>query len=333
MEKIITFSDEQLKIIRETKCPKGIPDMEFKRFIHRAETTGLDPLADQIHLQIRHKKEKQNGQDVWVATYQIIVGIDGFRAYADRTGKLSGIKRGVTLDDKGKLLSAWAEIHRKDWEFPAHNVVYYDEYVQTDRQGNISPMWRKMPKNQLMKCAEAAAHRMAFPYLAGIYEAAELEQMDNPESETTTGKPKNLTKPTSEPKPDQGPESKQESALPPETKPEPEPKAPPEPEEALEPEPKSKAEPKLKPEAPPESAEPVEKPDGFKFIALKTGKSRTGIPFAKIVAENGDKQIVLLARGEEGLAEVAKLKPGCYFKAKTFEEAGFTFVSELEIAS
>lgn len=192
MEKIIEFTPDQLEMIRETKCPPGTPDMEFKRFIHRAETTGLDPLSDQIHLSLRNKKEG----DKWVHVYQIIVGIDGFRSYADRTGKLSGIKRGITLNKNGALDSAWAEVYRVDWKFPASAIVFWEEFVQKDKSGKPTFMWAKMPRNQLMKCAEAAAHRMAFPHLAGIYEAAELDQANNEEPEPIPDPPPVQNNPT-----------------------------------------------------------------------------------------------------------------------------------------
>lgn len=68
-------------------------------------------------------------------------------------------------------------------------VAVYDEYVPLEdeyagegnnrqKTGNKVPtsMWRKMPSNQLAKCAEAAAVRAAFPRrAAGLYEHAEMD--------------------------------------------------------------------------------------------------------------------------------------------------------------
>jgi hypothetical protein len=56
-------------------------------------------------------------------------------------------------------------------------IVYWDELAPT---GAGAYMWKKMPKNQLSKCCEAAALRKGFPQeLSGLYVEEELERSAN----------------------------------------------------------------------------------------------------------------------------------------------------------
>jgi hypothetical protein len=48
-------------------------------------------------------------------------------------------------------------------------TAFYDEYVQTTKEGQPTAFWRRMPRGMLSKCAEALALRRAFPMeLSGI---------------------------------------------------------------------------------------------------------------------------------------------------------------------
>lgn len=154
------WTPEQIKLITDVVARNATPD-ELKLFLYRAKNMGLDPLKPgQIHF-----VKYSNGPGT------IVVGIEGFRSIAARTGKLSGVKRGVIKDEKGNLVAAWAEVYRSDWQHCAREEVPFLEY-NTGR----GP-WVKMPQTMLKKVAEAAALRMAFPDdLGGVYETAELDQ-------------------------------------------------------------------------------------------------------------------------------------------------------------
>jgi hypothetical protein len=53
-------------------------------------------------------------------------------------------------------------------------------YGQTDYNGNLTDMWRKMPHQMLAKCCEALVRRMAFPAaLSGIYTREEMMSADS----------------------------------------------------------------------------------------------------------------------------------------------------------
>lgn len=156
----LEFNDEQMALITQTVA-KGATPNELKLFLYRCKEMGLNPLKPgQIHF-------VKYGQ----GPGSVVVGIDGFRAKAARTGKLSGIKRGAIRDSAGKLVGAWAEVYRTDWTHPAREEVPLSEYDKG------SGTWRSMPETMIKKVAEAAALRMAFPDdLGGVYEQAEMDQ-------------------------------------------------------------------------------------------------------------------------------------------------------------
>lgn len=149
---------EQIALIKAT-IAKDATDTEFKLFMYRCENMQLDPLKPgQIHF------IKYGGR-----AGTIVIGIDGSRARANRTGKLKGIKRGILRDVEGKCIGAWAEVMRSDWDHPAREEVSLAEYKKD--QAN----WKTMPETMIKKVAEAAALRMAFPdELGGIYIEEEM---------------------------------------------------------------------------------------------------------------------------------------------------------------
>lgn len=154
------WTPEQMKLITDV-IAKGATKDELELFLYRCKHLGLDPLKP--------------GQIYFVkygnSAGTIVIGIEGFRARAGKTGKLSGIKRGALRDDKGKLIGAWAEVYRSDWKEPAREEVPLAEYT-TGKAG-----WLKMPETMIKKVAEAAALRMAFPDdLGGVYEVSEMDQ-------------------------------------------------------------------------------------------------------------------------------------------------------------
>ncbi len=185
MEKeIYGFKSEEVELIKRTVGKDAVNEAEFHRFLYRANKLGLNPLDGTIHLQARNRKNPETR--AWEKTNIIIVGIEALRAVGDVTGKLSGIKRWVEYDDKGKLRCGVAQVFRSDWKEPATEAVPFSEFCQI-HEGKPSGMWASKPETMIKKCAEAAAHRMAWPAaLAGIYIPEEMMQED--EEPKKTGK-------------------------------------------------------------------------------------------------------------------------------------------------
>jgi phage recombination protein Bet len=156
------FTPEQVDLIKATVA-KGATDNELKLFLYRCHNMGLDPLKPGMVHFIKYG----------TAPGSIVVGIDGFRAKAQSTGKFAGIARGVVRDDKGKCIGAWCEVRRSDWQHPAREEVSLAEY------STGKAMWAKMPETMIKKVAEAATLRMAFPDdFGGIYAEEEMHQAE-----------------------------------------------------------------------------------------------------------------------------------------------------------
>ena len=183
----------QIEIIK-TQIAKGASDDELKMFLYVCERTGLDPFTKQVHLVPRWDSK------LAIEVRGVIVGIDGLRAVAEKTGAYAGntdpIFEGVkeiTVKEgpKGQETVKKMQVPTKATvtvkkivqgilcDFTASAA--WDEYYPGDRQGI---MWRKMPGNMLGKCAEAKALRKAFPnIMTGLYVAEEMHRAEPTEEE------------------------------------------------------------------------------------------------------------------------------------------------------
>ncbi|RPF49508.1 phage recombination protein Bet [Thermodesulfitimonas autotrophica] len=172
------LTPEQVDLLK--KLYPTAPEAQLRLFVYQAKRAGLDPLTNQIHLLERRKWNKETGQ--WEVTWSVQTGIDGFRAVADRTGCYAPGRAPEIVERDGKIFAATAYVMKRvgDRWFEVSATAYFDEYVQTDSKGQPLHMWRKMPRNQLAKCAEALALRKAFPAeLSGIYTDDEMQQADS----------------------------------------------------------------------------------------------------------------------------------------------------------
>jgi phage recombination protein Bet len=167
-------------------------DGDLLVFLHVSQKTGLDPFARQIYMIGRNTKDQRTQQ--WVTKQTIQTGIDGFRLIArraaDRVGESLEYDDTLWADEEGNWRDVWLKkltpptaakvtVLRNGRRFSA--VAVYNEYVQTNRNGDPNTMWGRMPANQLAKCAEALALRKAFPQdLSGIYAEEEMGQADRP---------------------------------------------------------------------------------------------------------------------------------------------------------
>lgn len=147
------YSDKDLDLIKRT-IAKNATNEELDLFLIRCKTLGLNPLKPG---QIFFMKYGNSAGT-------IVVGRDGFRSLAERTGKHRGTTTGVIKDQSGKVTHGFAEVHRSDWTHPARVEVSMAEYSKN------TPIWKDLPETMIQKVAEVAALRMAFPdSLGGVY--------------------------------------------------------------------------------------------------------------------------------------------------------------------
>jgi phage recombination protein Bet len=174
----IEFTQDQVQLIRSQIAPKA-NDNELKLFLYQAQRTGLDPMARQIYA--IHRWNSGQGKEVMT----IQVSIDGFRVIAERSGDYGGQDEPMFTEQDGKLICCKVTVYRfkGSTRYPAAvGLAYWNEYVQTGKDGKPSGLWAKMPHTMLAKVAEALALRKAFPAdLSGLYTTEEMNQADKPQ--------------------------------------------------------------------------------------------------------------------------------------------------------
>lgn len=129
-------------------------------------------------------KRDNNGNDLKVWRDVIMPGIYEQRITAFRTGQMAGQDEpvfGNTVAFKGIEAPEWCRvtvyrfINGERCAFS--HTEYFSEACATTRDGLLNSMWRKRPRGQLAKCAEAGALRKAFPdELGGVITADEVNE-------------------------------------------------------------------------------------------------------------------------------------------------------------
>lgn len=180
------WTEYQLAALRQVGI-ENAPQADLAVFLNFAQRTGLDPFARQIYMIGRRSKAGDN----WITKWTIQASIDGLRIVAERSRQYTGQVGPEFCGPDGVWKDVWVSnlppvaarvgVLRSGFDAPLYSVAYWDEYVQTDRDGNPTSLWKSKPKLMLAKCAEALALRKAFPNdLAGLYTADEMAASENP---------------------------------------------------------------------------------------------------------------------------------------------------------
>lgn len=177
---------------------------EFDQFLHVSAQLGLDPLRKQIYAFVFNKDKPDRRR------MSIVVGIDGFRSVAKRSGEYRPDNRAprFTYDPAAAneasnplgLISAEVSVfqHAHGAWHEVTAVAYWDEFApiveggkwvsgedgkrffKKDGTHQLDPNkenWRKMARLMLAKCAEAQAIRRGWPEdLSAIYADEELDR-------------------------------------------------------------------------------------------------------------------------------------------------------------
>lgn len=194
----VAYADRDLALIRRTVAADCNND-EFDLFIWTARHMGLDPLRKQVYAMVFSKDDPKKRR------MSIIVGIDGFRAIAARSGDYRPDEDEPTIEYSPDLkcptnphgilkasVRVWKHSHG-GWH-KTTGVAYWDEFAPikeewafdaeagkrkpTGRQTlDASGNWTKMPRVMIAKCAEAQALRKAWPDdFSNVYAPEEIDR-------------------------------------------------------------------------------------------------------------------------------------------------------------
>lgn len=181
---------EKVELIKRTICKEG-DDNHLALFLHSCEAHGLDPFRKQIYALFFHNDESRAGKGA--KDMVMITGIDGFSMMAARDhkdfGGVSSAKftwfepKRYTPDPCKREIPETATVtgYRKGGD-SVEISVYWEEYAPKELNEKKADFWKRMPKNQLEKCAQAKAYRRLFPGQGNIFVIQEMAQR----SEDTT---------------------------------------------------------------------------------------------------------------------------------------------------
>lgn len=161
----LDWNREQIETIKQTVA-KGANDSQLALFLQVCKSRGLDPFLKQVYY----------------TPQGIITSIDGFRAIAERTGCYAPGPTRFEYDENKNLLAAYVTVKKLVagmWH-EVEESAFIEEYRGT------SPIWRKMPRVMLAKCAESRALRRAFSSdLSGLLTQEEMDQAGVPQVEVS----------------------------------------------------------------------------------------------------------------------------------------------------
>ena len=191
------FSSAQLALMRRT-IGRECTDAEFDEFIAVARLSGLDPLKRQIVPFVVNAGDDRARRMLPRTT------IDGLRVIAARYGDYRPMETAPLIDcdatriDSNTNPQGIVRAEVRAWKFrdgvwhPVCGEAWWDEYapVRPCRDGGngvlvsaLDPIWFRMGRVMIAKCAEAQALRRGWPDLiSGLYSEEELHSANLRES-------------------------------------------------------------------------------------------------------------------------------------------------------
>ncbi len=184
----------------------SFPEAEQEKALGFIEATGLCPFRGQVKFLSRDQKVRKGNVDTWEKAVTIVTGLDGCRAKAHATGRYLPDDQVPVVDyaSPGDFHPARATVrvrvfdkHTNTWTY-AVSSCRWDEYAERKtekkklagdqyeqkypvgdgtKREHYQSTWAKLSETMLVKCAEVAVLRKAFPdELGGIYIDEEMPQ-------------------------------------------------------------------------------------------------------------------------------------------------------------
>lgn len=328
MSKVLSFSQEQKSLIwNRFVQPNGGTQEEAKHFVEVCEIFGLNPLVGDIVFQ---KYETRQGPRT-----NFITTRDGLLRVAARQPDYIGapvanvVREGDRFEfmpsegsvkhefgqKRGKILGAYAVLFHKRFR-PVSVFVDFEEYFKANSSatnGGKPNTWDKMPSAMIQKVAEVFVLRRQFP-LGGLYTREEMGVEDL----NSSSQPQEIAQVQTT-----SYELKQEKQV-----------------TQFE---KSEEDKRVSPPATPEppKTQEVKQEGHFKantskaYVLTKyeSGRSPSGIPFAKIhaIEQDSGKALLVFARGEEAVNTSKRIPKEGPFSMTVRKENGFDFLESVNV--
>jgi phage recombination protein Bet len=152
------LSPDQINLVKNT-IAKGATDDELELFITQCNRTQLDPFSRQIYLIGRWDGRLRT------EVKQAQISIDGARLVAQRSREYRGQTEVYYCDVDEVWHDVWLKPHppraakvgvyRAGFVEAVWATATWDQYVQTNKEGQPGPMWKKMGALMLGKCFDA----------------------------------------------------------------------------------------------------------------------------------------------------------------------------------
>lgn len=175
MKNEITTNVEQVddnmlvKFLNVMGLTPKLTNEEQEQFINISRMYGLNPFKREIYCTVYGEGQYKQ--------FSIITGYEVYIKRAERSGQLNGWHATTSGSVANGDLKATVTIHRKDREHPFIWEAYYDECVQTKKDGSVTAFWKKA-NFMTKKVAISQAFRLCFSdELGGMpYTSDELPQ-------------------------------------------------------------------------------------------------------------------------------------------------------------
>jgi len=143
------------KYLRAANLVGHLTDVEVDQFIQISTAFGLNPFKREIYA------------SKYGSNFSIVVGYETYIKRAERSGLLAGWKvttaGSVNFKNPDQSdLKAIITIHRKDFKFEFVHEVYFSEYCQRTKAGDLTSFWRGKPVTMIKKVAMSQGFRLCF---------------------------------------------------------------------------------------------------------------------------------------------------------------------------
>lgn len=194
----LAMDQSELMAVLRTSLYPGAQDESIKMALGYCKAAGLDPMQKPVHIVPMWDRNSKSMRDV------IMPGIGLYRTQAARSGALAGISEPEFGPDVTTRLGEMNFTH-PDWcrvtvtrrmedgtMAPFTSREYWLENYATAGKDSQAPnsMWKKRPRGQIAKCAQAQALRMAFPEMTGSQPTAEEMETGADEQPVPMAQPK-----------------------------------------------------------------------------------------------------------------------------------------------